>query len=253
MKKKFLAVLITATMMLTACSSDGNLEETSGTGSNGTETEETEGTTTSEATVTETTAGTVVTETTVDEPVQVFEYITFGHYEQDGDESNGPEPIEWMVLSEEDGRMLLLSRYILDYQAYNVDYDDVTWETCTLRKWLNEDFYNAAFDASEQEQILTVTNSNPENVSPYSNSVGGNDTEDKIFLLSSDEADTLFINDDARAVVDCDWWWLRSPGYINNRAAVVLTIGEIYNHGHIVSFNYYDHGVRPAFWLDLDT
>ncbi|MBO4458521.1 MAG: hypothetical protein J5802_12445, partial [Butyrivibrio sp.] len=78
---------------------------------------------------------------------------------------------------------------------------------------------------------------------------GGNDTEDTVFLLSCDEADTLFPDDDARAVGDCDWWWLRSPGRSSHHAAVVLTIGEVYHHGHLVSFNYHDHGVRPALWL----
>ena len=227
MKKELLAVVITAAMVLTACSSSKETEET-------------------------TTAETIASETTADEPVQDEDYIVFGHYEQDGDDSNGPEPIEWIVLSEDDGRVLLISRYILDYQPYNTEMTDVTWETCSLRAWLNDDFINAAFDASEQEKILTVTVSTPDYVSPYGVSDGGNDTEDKVFLLSCEEADTLFANDEERAVGDCDWWWLRSPGHIHNRASVVLTGGELYPHGHIVSFNNFDHGVRPALWLELD-
>ncbi|SCW49867.1 hypothetical protein SAMN02910456_01457 [Ruminococcaceae bacterium YRB3002] len=254
MKRKLLAVVIAATMMLTACCSCGNHEDNSGTGPDDGKVEETEKTTTSETT-SETTAATTASETTVEEhdgPVQNGSYIIFGHYEQDGNESNGPEPIEWIKLSEEDGKVLLMSRYILDYQAYNNDYAEVTWETCSLRKWLNEDFLNAAFNASEQEQILTVINSTPDNVTAWGTSYGGNDTEDKIFLLSSEEAAALFANDDARAVGDCDWWWLRSPGYIQVRAAVVLTIGEIFTKGHVVNFNYHDHGVRPVLWLDVD-
>jgi len=236
MNKKLLAVVITATMMLTACCSCGNHEETSVTGPDDVITEETEETTADEQ----------------DVPVQDEDYVIFGHYEQDGDDSNGPEPIEWKVLSEEDGRMLLISRYILDYQPYNTEMTDVTWETCSLRTWLNDEFINAAFDTSEQEQILTMIISTPDYVSPYGVSDGGNDTEDKVFLLSCEEADTLFANDDERAVGDCDWWWLRSPGHIHNRASVVLTGGEIYPHGHIVSFNNFDHGVRPALWLEVD-
>ncbi|MBR2524182.1 MAG: hypothetical protein IKE53_07085 [Clostridiales bacterium] len=246
MKKKALAVTITAVMILTVFSSCKAPDEE--------KIEETEITTVSETTVTESTVTeTTTAETTAAEPVHNGGYVTFGHYEQDGDESNGAEPIEWIVLSEEDGRTLLISRYILDYQPYNEEFADVTWETCTLRAWLNNDFLNAAFDASEQEQIITVTNSNPDNESPFGVAEGGNDTEDKVFLLSSDEADALFPNDDARAVDRCEWWWLRSPGYISLRAAVVLTIGEIYTHGHTVSFNYFDHGVRPALWADLGT
>ncbi|MCR5061505.1 MAG: DUF6273 domain-containing protein [Saccharofermentans sp.] len=218
--KKILAVMLTAAIVLTACCSCGSHEDA---------------------------------ETEPAGPVRHGNYITFGHYEQDEDESNGPEPVDWIILSEEDGRMLVISRYILDWQPYNTEMTDVTWETCSIRKWLNEDFINAAFSASEQEQILTVTNTNPGNENPWGIADGGNDTEDKIFLLSSDEADLYFDNDDERAVDKCDWWWLRSPGYINNRASVVLTIGEIYRHGHIVSFNHHDHGVRPAFWLEIET
>lgn len=249
MKGKILTIIISAAMMLTLCSSCKDRSNA--------ETGETEITTASETTAaepsaTETTAAeTSAAETTADEPVQDEEYVIFGHYEQDGDESNGPEPIEWLVLSHEDDRMLLISRNILDYQAYNTEYAPVTWETCTLRQWLNEDFINAAFDASEQERILTVTNTNPDNAM-YGGTEGGNDTEDKVFLLSRDEADTLFADDEARAVDNCDWWWLRSPGFKSTHAAIVLNIGEIYYHGHIVSFNYFDHAVRPALWLKVD-
>lgn len=265
MKKKIMAVTITAAMMLTACSTGANTEESSGSVTDNVEIEETEGTTASETTVAETVAETTVTETTPETTVtetaadeeevssQDWEYMIFGSYEQDGDESNGPEPIEWIVLSEEEDRVLLLSRYILDYQAYNTELTDVTWETCTLRAWLNDDFYNAAFDASEQEQILTVTNVNDDSLFPYAAGVGGNDTEDNVFLLSSEQAETLFADDDARAVDNCDWWWLRSPGNHNNRAAIVLNIGEMYNYGHLVCFNCFDHGVRPAIWLSIDS
>ena len=113
------------------------------------------------------------------------DYIVFGHYEQDGNLDNGPEPIEWEIVREEDGRMLLISRYILDLQSYNTESTNVTWETCSLRAWLNEDFINTAFDDSEQKQILTVINSNPDNA--YYGTEGGNDTEDRVFCLSVEE------------------------------------------------------------------
>ena len=91
------------------------------------------------------------------------DYIVFGRYEQDGDLSNGPEPIEWEIVAEENGRMLLISRYILDCQPYNTELEDVTWETCSLRAWLNDYFYNTAFNSVEQNRILSVTLSNPDN------------------------------------------------------------------------------------------
>ena len=76
--------------------------------------------------------------------------VTFGHYEQDADESNGPEPIEWIVLDVQDGKALLLSKYVLDAKPYYTEGTDITWETCTLRTWLNNYFLN---NASSQEQI----------------------------------------------------------------------------------------------------
>jgi hypothetical protein len=116
-----------------------------------------------------------------DEP----EYITFGTYEQDGDLDNGPEPIEWEVVASDENGTLLVSRYILDYQRYNKFTEEVTWETCSLRTWLNDDFYNTAFTPEEQAMINTTTVVNADN--SYYGTSGGNDTEDKIFCLSIDE------------------------------------------------------------------
>lgn len=120
-------------------------------------------------------------------------YVIFGSYEQDGDPDNGPEPIEWDVIDENDGEMLLISHYILDSKPYNTEQTDVTWETCTLRSWLNNDFYNTAFSAGEQNMIITTTLSNNDNA--YFGTAGGNDTEDKVFILSLDEVmDYYYIN-----------------------------------------------------------
>lgn len=113
------------------------------------------------------------------------DYILFGHYEQDGDTSNGPEPVEWEVLEESDGRMLLISRYVLDAMPYNTEKTDVTWEKSSIRQWLNDDFYNNAFDADEQKGIVKVKLSNPNNA--CWGTKGGKDTEDHVFLLSAEE------------------------------------------------------------------
>ena len=63
---------------------------------------------------------------TVFAQVEAGNVITFGHYEQDNDLSNGAEPIEWLVLTEEEGRMLLLSRYGLDGQPYHSSFEEIT-------------------------------------------------------------------------------------------------------------------------------
>lgn len=110
-------------------------------------------------------------------------YVVFGHYEQDNNASNGPEPIEWEILDENENGKLLISRYVLDSIPYNTDHKEVTWETCTLRSWLNDGFYNSAFNYDEQSLITTVNNENADLVAE-----GGNDTADKVFCLSLDEA-----------------------------------------------------------------
>ena len=46
------------------------------------------------------------------------------------------------------------------------------------------------------------------------------------------------------------WWWLRSPGYFQNGAALVSYGGVVFSYGSTVSNGY--GGVRPAMWIDLD-
>ena len=120
------------------------------------------------------------------------DYIILGHYEQDGNLTNGAEPIEWKILSEQDGKMLLISRYILDCQPYHTVNEEITWESCSLRNWLNNGFINDAFSSDEQKLIQTTTLSNPDN--PVYGIDGGNDTDDRIFCLSVDEAIQYFDN-----------------------------------------------------------
>ena len=117
--------------------------------------------------------------------VEVGDHIEFGTYEQDGDESNGAEPISWEVLDIEDGKALVISDYALEMMAYNEEYENTTWEDCTLRKWLNKDFYKGAFTEKEQEYI---ERSRIENTDHFRfGTEGGEDTKDYVFLLSLDE------------------------------------------------------------------
>ena len=90
--------------------------------------------------------------------------------------------------------VLVISRYGLDAQPYNTSDTSVTWETCSLRIWLNETFLNEAFTFKEQKAINTTTVDNSKSQCywgwDYSN--GGNNTQDMIFLLSYDEASKYF-------------------------------------------------------------
>lgn len=114
----------------------------------------------------------------------------FGKYEQDGDTGNGPEDIEWIVLDVADGRILLISKYGLDAKAFQDSEGTsrpkgVTWENCSLRKWMNNDFFNSAFSDEEKAMIPEVTLVNGGN--EYYGTPAQNDTQDKVFCLSVDE------------------------------------------------------------------
>ncbi|MBQ6637540.1 MAG: S-layer homology domain-containing protein [Lachnospiraceae bacterium] len=123
---------------------------------------------------------------------KVGDIIKFGKYEQDGNTSNGKEDIEWQVLKVESGRVLVVSKYALDCKPYNTEYANVTWETCSLRKWLNNDFKDAAFTSAEQAKIPTINIANKNN--PKYGTAGGNNTNDQIFCLSLEETESYFGN-----------------------------------------------------------
>lgn len=113
--------------------------------------------------------------------IQRGSYVLFGSYEQDNNELNGPEDIEWIVLDCEGDRLLLISRYVLDAVPFNRDYANVTWETCTLRSWLNEEFINVAFSTEERAMIPQVQIKN------FALEGNARDTDDRVFCLSLDE------------------------------------------------------------------
>ena len=193
---------------------------------------------------------------------KVGETIEFGNYPQEEDGTE--KPIKWIVMKNEGNQVLLLSKYVLDAKSYNEEWEDVTWETSDIRQWLNNEFYTAAFNKSEKAKIQTSLIKNEDN-SEHGTS-GGNDTEDKVFLLSEKEAETLFSNDDERIAKATEYaeksgvyvneektvlWWLRSPGHSSRIAAEVDHYGWVCRIGGSV---YYSHdGVRPALHLNLQS
>ena len=203
--------------------------------------------------------------------IKVGDTYTFGAYEQDNSTSNGKEAIEWTVLDKDGMSLLLISKQALDCQQYNTSYTDVTWESCSLRKWMNGTFLNKAFNAEEQAQIQNTTVSADKN--PEYNTNPGNATTDKVFLLSINEVEKYFNSDEARkcaptayakaqgaytsdsyktasGAATC-WWWLRSPGYRQDIAADVDTDGWV--HYARIYVNYGNDAVRPALWINLDS
>ena len=193
---------------------------------------------------------------------KVGSYVYFGSYEQDNCTSNGKEDIEWLVLAKEDDRVLVISRYALDYQVFTNDPIalNVTWENCSLRAWLNGTFLNAAFSEDERTMIPSVTVSADKN--PTYKTDPGNSTTDQVFLLSVTEAKEYFRKDEKRTcaptayamnqgvvIWDYDFcsWWLRSPGDSPTSAACVSDDGFISN----MSVHWTGFGVRPALWIKV--
>ena len=193
---------------------------------------------------------------------KIGETIEFGNYPQEEDGTE--KPIEWIVMKNEGNQVLLLSKYVLDAKPYNEELEEVTWETSDIRQWLNNEFYTTAFNKTEKAKIQTSLIKNEDN-SEYGTS-GENDTEDKVFLLSEKEAETLFSNDEEKIAKATEYaeksvvyvneekavlWWLRSPGDYSNSAAVVNRDGWVYRDGNNVDDRY--DGVRPALHLNLQS
>ncbi|MDO4977504.1 MAG: DUF6273 domain-containing protein [Eubacteriales bacterium] len=204
------------------------------------------------------------------------------------------QPIKWRVLKVSGSNAFLLADKALDDQQYNTSYVTVTWENSGIRSWLNgygagvnqpgtdytsKNFLKCAFSASDQNAIQTTNVVNNDNISYSTN--GGNNTSDKVFLLSEEEVytDTAkgygFVS--SRATYDkarrsksstyakamgtysdysgsylgnCDWW-LRSPGDNTNRVASVDYRGYVERDGYGVY--YINYGCRPALNLNLSS
>ena len=201
------------------------------------------------------------------------------------------EPIKWRVLSIAGDQAFLQADLALDDQRYNNNDTSVTWESSSMRSWLNgygpeknepqedyrsDSFLQDAFSSAGQQAIRTTEVENADNL--YYGTEGGNNTTDKIFLLSEQEvygtkagsygfAETYDTCDEARgrksstyAKANGVWsdyidgncyWWLRTPGDDTD-----YTMWVNYN-GYVVRFgnNVYDDdiGVCPALNLNLSS
>lgn len=194
---------------------------------------------------------------------KVGDIISIGRYEMDNDISNDSDEISWVVIDENDSGLLVISKYCIAQQPASRDYE--TWETSFAREWLNGDFYNNAFTSEEKSKIITSTIINDDNADTGTD--GGNDTSDKLFLLSIDEANSYFIDKEDRKayatlylqkLVDEDegafGWWLRTPGKKHQTLggmsiyqSYVGSNGYVYTEGCTVAV--YNNGLRPAMWI----
>ena len=172
----------------------------------------------------------------------VGDYVEFGRYPQTAE--GEVRPVEWRVLARENNKALVISRYGLDAKRFGTSNN---WDSSEIRQWLNGEFYNSAFSGDEKARIISFN------------------LED-VFLLSREEAEKYFADDDARkckptsyaeakgALTEdngCGYWWLRSPNPNNgNEVYFVNCGGGIWDCGSIYFYNY---SVRPALWINLES
>ena len=208
------------------------------------------------------------------------------------------EPIKWRVLNKDNNDVFLLSDIALDDQRYNEKWATITWEKSSMRSWINgykasenqpeidysnKNFIDTAFSTAQKNAIKTTKVENRNNIHYGSAGQGGNDTSDKIFLLSERE---VYNTDDAKKygfVLDGEvydearrckcstyayamgtWrniedsecngnalWFLRSPG-----GSCYGDVTAVYDFGRVNSGGtsiFSDHSVRPAIHLDLSS
>ena len=198
------------------------------------------------------------------------------------------KPIKWRVLSiDENNNAFIVADKNLDCRPYNEEWEVVTWETSTIRSWLNgygassnidgddysmDNFIDNAFTEEEQAAIYTTTVINAAN--PEHGIIGCNNTEDKVYLLSGEEvsnAEYGFDNElksqsKKREVRNTDYaklngvytsenpeyagngtWWLRSSG---PNSVSAHYIGESGYYQYVGAF-IEDNGVRPALNINL--
>ena len=214
------------------------------------------------------------------ESLKPGEIVLFGAYPQAADAAH-KTPISWRVLRNSDGELLLLSEHILDCKRYHGEFVDTSWSDCDLRRWLNEKFYNAAFNDAEKQRIVTTLCADNGEKCP--------DTRDNVFLLGTNEVKnfTASLSEDAKTarraagtdwakikkpdgcrlyVYDkgveadylsengqkqgCSWWWLRTQTHESlARASFVGPRASVRSYGRV---NLACYGVRPALKLRLE-
>lgn len=201
-------------------------------------------------------------------PMQVGDKIEFGSY-------------EWRVLDIQNNTALIITEYIIEQGRYHDAYKDITWADCSLRKYLNGEFYDK-FTTADKSRIVPVTNKNPDN--HWYGTKGGEDTRDCIFLLSLEEVTCKYFGDSSsklynpkknqrywferkdennskriarlKGVEWSTWWWIRTPGRVGVKAVYIHGDGNIGIQGNnILKGNISDGkclgGIRPALWLKL--
>ena len=196
----------------------------------------------------------------------------FGNYWQTYEVDGAKTPLDWFIIDETEDAYLLITRYSVDANIFNPNDTFTTWENSAMREFLNTYFYDECFSEEEKAQIL-LTNVEP-HINPDHPQVDqGPETKDYVFLLSTEEAEIYFLNNEARVALPTEFaqigherefgvkwagafsdpitgatcWRLRTMGWDNFHACAVLEDGFIALHGDILHAPHY--AVRPCIWV----
>lgn len=212
--------------------------------------------------------------------------VYFGNYWQedtneDGkvDQTDDKQPIRWRILSRNGDDAYVIADKVLYCASYSESTEDNTWETCALREWMNDDFYNTAFSTDEKSAIIeqNLKGDIIEWISGKGDNdyrvVGGNATTDKVYLPSlSDMTNSVYgfsedyhFSDPTRFAKSTSYadeqmgssyhwelgtsWWLRSSDGKDSALHVTSygNVSECSITGNI------GIGVRPALHLNLSS
>ncbi len=194
---------------------------------------------------------------------EIGSYVTFGRYPQNNGDT--PEPIEWLVLDNDETSALLVSRYCLDLRKFHHENGDVSWNCCDLRRWLNGEFLQRAFSAAE---IISIHEGEIYTEIFDKKELAFTKTCDKVFCLSAVEAVTYFHNDEERMCDATDyalgqaldlnvfgeeksgncWYWLRSHGRAAEGALIIDFDEDIWDSRCL---DFVNGAVRPALRIKL--
>lgn len=165
----------------------------------------------------------------------------------------GDGQIEWLSLTDDGSKTLLITKYIIAQKPYNetIMAQETGWQKSSIRAWLNGEFLQNAFSDSERAAVIDTTVHDVYYREPE-------ESTDKIFLLNQEQVDTYFVDPNIRYLHTTntdyaagmtkypeDAWWLVDS--TDRGPLFKVLIGS--NGGRRVNET---SGVRPAMWVSDD-
>lgn len=160
----------------------------------------------------------------------------------------GKTNCRWLVIAKEDDRILVISDESVSARAYHTEVGAISWANCSLRTWLNQDYFEKTFTADEASMIMETEIADGDEYSPSSTVV-----KDRIFLLSPEDAERFMPiiggQSDSEAQTFHNAWWLRTAE-TSQETYVMNVLGEVTTLNGAATRA--DIGVRPAMWLSIE-